>query len=285
MKNIRAYWVVAAVIALFAIGNVTSLSFRKPAESPKTGLTVVMTSPQVAQVPTPEPTPTPKPYHYIEIVNACDWNHVGTCVNLRTGPGSKYPVHEKLRNGVVLQIGDSVVDAEGMTWYKVIFSTELRYPERVAGDLYVALTDSVQVFGDDGDQYASVMNASSTKRIVVDISQQKLYAYDGQDLFMEETISTGLEFTPTPRGQFFVFKKTPSRYMQGPIEGVSDQYYDLPGVPWDLYFNVGGAVIHGAYWHDKFGQRWSHGCVNLPLESAKRLYQWADVGTPVLVRD
>lgn len=73
--------------------------------------------------------------------------------------------------------------------------------------------------------------------------------------------------------------------MQGPIPGVSDQYYDLPGVPWNLYFTVDGAVIHGAYWHNHFGEPWSHGCVNLPPQEAKRLYDWADLGTPVIVQD
>ena len=101
---------------------------------------------------------------------------------------------------------------------------------------------------------------------------------------MQEAISTGLDDTPTPRGDFKVFKKTPSRYMQGPIKGVSDQVYDLPGVPWNLYFTEGGAVIHGAYWHDHFGKPWSHGCVNLPTETAKKLYLWADVGTSVHVQ-
>lgn len=111
-----------------------------------------------------------------------------------------------------------------------------------------------------------------------------LYAYDDTKLFMKEPISTGLEFTPTPRGTFTIFKKTPSRYMQGPAPGLSTEFYDLPGVPWDLYFTEGGAVIHGAYWHNKFGQKWSHGCVNLSLENAKKLYEWADIGTPVIVK-
>ena len=73
--------------------------------------------------------------------------------------------------------------------------------------------------------------------------------------------------------------------MQGPLPGISDQYYDLPGVPWNLYFTEQGAVIHGAYWHDHFGERWSHGCVNLPAEVAHKLYEWADLGTPVIVQD
>jgi lipoprotein-anchoring transpeptidase ErfK/SrfK len=66
---------------------------------------------------------------------------------------------------------------------------------------------------------------------------------------------------------------------------VSDEYYDLPGVPWDLYFTVDGAVIHGAYWHEEFGQRWSHGCVNLPPDQAEKLYKWADIGMSVLVQN
>ncbi len=103
---------------------------------------------------------------------------------------------------------------------------------------------------------------------------------------METDISTGLELTPTPRGIFTVFKKTPSRYMQGPLPNLIDQqYYDLPGVPWNLYFTDGGAVIHGAYWHNSFGNRYSHGCVNLPTEKARDLYNWTPLGTKVTVKD
>jgi lipoprotein-anchoring transpeptidase ErfK/SrfK len=116
------------------------------------------------------------------------------------------------------------------------------------------------------------------------LSEEKLYAYDGDKLFMEELISTGLDFTPTPVGTFRVFKKTPSRYMQGPLpNSPSTQVYDLPGVPWNLYFTSGGSVIHGAYWHDNFGKIWSHGCVNLPPQKAKELYMWADIGISVIV--
>ena len=100
---------------------------------------------------------------------------------------------------------------------------------------------------------------------------------------MQAQTSTGLDDTPTPLGTFTIFKKTPSRYMEGPTPGVSEQAYDLPGVPWDLYFTSGGAAIHGAYWHDDFGQQHSHGCVNLPLQDAETLYPWADVGTTVTV--
>lgn len=231
-----------------------------------------------------EATSTVKMFQYISIRNGCDWNGVGTCVNMRSGAGTQYPVVMQLRNGVVLKVKDSV-EIEGLTWYRISFSTWLRYPERVKGDVYVAGTESVELFTDVGDQEVSRVNASSTKRIVVDISEQMVYAFDGDSIFMKEPASTGLKDTPTPRGTFFIFRKTPSRYMQGPIPEVSDQYYDLPGVPWDLYFTQGGAVIHGAYWHDQFSKPWSHGCVNLPVATAKKLYQWADVGIPVIVQN
>jgi lipoprotein-anchoring transpeptidase ErfK/SrfK len=73
--------------------------------------------------------------------------------------------------------------------------------------------------------------------------------------------------------------------MQGPLPGISEQMYDLPGVPWTMFFTKEGGAIHGAYWHDSFGMRYSHGCVNLPVAKAKTLYDWADAGTRVYVRN
>lgn len=221
---------------------------------------------------------------YIEITNSCDFNFVGDCVNVRSGPGEQYPVVFRLRNNIVLLVADTVTE-NGRTWYKIGFASPLLYPERVGDDWYVA-ADLVTAFKDSGDHLLTAETSTTTsKRIVVDISEQKLYAYDGDDLFMEESVSTGLRLTPTPKGIFTIFKKTPSRFMQGPLPGVSAQEYDLPGVPWDLYFTEDGAVIHGAYWHESFAQRWSHGCVNLSPEHARKLYMWADVGVSVTVRE
>jgi lipoprotein-anchoring transpeptidase ErfK/SrfK len=152
-------------------------------------------------------------------------------------------------------------------------------------EVYVA-AEFVEPFFDEGSKelIASTI-ATSSKRIIVDRTKQVLYAYDDNGLYMKEKVSTGIELTPTPRGTFTIYRKTPSRYMQGPIPGVSTHYYDLPGVPWNLYFSKDGAVIHGAYWHQSFGKKWSNGCVNLPIASAEKLYKWADVGTKVIVRD
>jgi lipoprotein-anchoring transpeptidase ErfK/SrfK len=221
---------------------------------------------------------------YVEIVDACNPYFVGECVNVREGPGTEFPVVARLRKGVVLKVGN-IVSSKGKQWYTIVFTHELLYPERVQGNWYVSkeFVRPITTKGDAELQKGQI--ASTTKRIVVDVSEQKLYAYEGSRLYMEESISTGLEFTPTPRGTFTIFKMTPSRFMQGPIPGVSSQVYDLPGVPWNLYFTQEGAVIHGAYWHNHFGTPWSHGCVNLSPENAKKLYDWAEIGMKVKVQN
>jgi len=222
-------------------------------------------------------------FQYIEVTDGCGPFYEGECLNVRSAPATSSQVVAQLRNGVVLKV-DGQVENDERLWYKVMFDEWLRYPERVADDWYVA-ADYVEVLYDEGERDLTEHAATSTKRIVVDRSDQTLTAFDDHELFMQIDISTGLELTPTPRGTFRIFRKTPSRYMQGPLPGISNDFYDLPGVPWNLYFTEQGAVIHGAYWHNSFGSRYSHGCVNLSPSEARELYTWAELGTSVVVRD
>lgn len=224
-------------------------------------------------------------FEYIEVIDGCGPYFEGDCLNVRSGPGTDYPVVASLRNGMVLKVGGEV-NRDEKIWYKIIFDEWLRYPERLKSDWYVS-ADYVKILLDEGEKnLAKDKTATNTKRILVDRSEQKLYAYENDELFMELSISTGIELTPTPRGEFTVFRKTPSRYMQGPLPYLESQkYYDLPGVPWNLYFTEGGAIIHGTYWHTSFGKAYSHGCVNLPTDKAKELYYWTPLGTKVTVRD
>lgn len=225
-------------------------------------------------------------FEYIEVVDSCGIHFEGDCLLVRSGPGTDYPSVARLRNHMILKISGKV-ERDGRVWYKIVFDEWLRYPERLEGDWYVS-ADYTQILLDQGILTTEDIpkgTALPDKRIIVNRTTQTLFAYEGDVLFMEEKISTGLELTPTPPGTFSIFRKTPSRYMQGPIPNVSDQYYDLPGVPWNLYFTHGGAVIHGAYWHDSFGTKYSHGCVNLLPDKARILYAWADLGTRVIVED
>ncbi len=238
--------------------------------------------PQVAGAVTSEITAM---HEYIEIIDSCGPYFEGECVRVRSGAGVSFPVVGSVRNGVVLKI-DAQEIVDGETWYRVVFDEWLRYPNRIVADWYVA-GSFVRVLENEGVTTIEANGAASTsKMIIVDRSDQTVTAYEGEKVFMESSISTGLALTPTPRGTFTIFKKTPTRYMQGPLPYIAgSDYYDLPGVPWNLYFTEQGAVIHGAYWHDSFGSQYSHGCVNMMQGDAEKLYHWADLGTTVIVRD
>lgn len=80
----------------------------------------------------------------------------------------------------------------------------------------------------------------------------------------------------TPTGNFKIYAKTKRQKMSGP------DYY-VPNVPDILWFK-GDYSLHGVYWHNDFGIRpRSHGCVGQPLDSAAWLFDWAEVGTPVVI--
>ncbi|GAB4574094.1 MAG: hypothetical protein Kow0077_18910 [Anaerolineae bacterium] len=113
------------------------------------------------------------------------------------------------------------------------------------------------------------------KQIIVDLSDQRVYAYQDGQLMRTVSVSTGLPGTPTVVGDFNVYRKLTSQTMSGP------GYY-LPGVPWVMYFYQGYA-LHGTYWHNNFGRPMSHGCVNLPTDEALWFFNFAEVGTPVRV--
>jgi len=229
--------------------------------------------------------PVDKPkFGYIEIINSCNESFENDCVVARSGPSTEFPTVATLRSGIVLKVEKSVVENDQL-WHKVIFDEWLRYPNRVRGDWYVS-SEYSRFFLDNGTHDLTQSDSiPKAKYILVDRSDQTLYAYEDDILVMSQVISTGIDLTPTPRGTFTIYRKTPSRYMQGPLPGISSKYYDLPGVPWNLYFTKQGGVIHGAYWHNSFGKKWSSGCVNVPLTKAQELYEWADIGTKVIVRD
>jgi lipoprotein-anchoring transpeptidase ErfK/SrfK len=123
------------------------------------------------------------------------------------------------------------------------------------------------------------------KEIVISVSQQTLWAYENGVIVAATLVSTGtgnVTETITPTGYFSILTKYLSQTMEGTIAG---EHYNVPDVPWVMYFDNAGNAIHGAYWHNNFGTPMSHGCVNLPLDVAEFLFGWAPEGTPVTVID
>ena len=115
-------------------------------------------------------------------------------------------------------------------------------------------------------------SSGEEKWIEVSLSDQKLRAWEGQKIVMEYPISSG-KWAPTPIGTFYIWYKTRSQRMEGGSKDLGTYYY-LPNVPNNMFFYKGYA-IHGAYWHNNFGQPMSHGCVNEPLSNASEIFDWA----------
>ena len=135
---------------------------------------------------------------------------------------------------------------------------------------------------------ASAPNASapsSAKQIVVSISEQHLYAYENGQLVYSFTASTGMAGSGTWAGTFSVLDKIPNAY----------------GANWNIWMPNwlgiywAGTLENGIHalpilanglrlWDGYLGTPVSYGCVILGVEDAQTLYDWADVGTPVIIR-
>ncbi len=122
---------------------------------------------------------------------------------------------------------------------------------------------------------SSYSPAGGERWIDIDLSEQRLYAYEGDTVVASFVVSTGTAQYPTVTGQFRIYVKYVSTTMSGP------GYY-LPNVPYTMYF-YRGYGIHGTYWHNNFGTPMSHGCVNMRTSDAAWLFDWASVGTLVVV--
>jgi lipoprotein-anchoring transpeptidase ErfK/SrfK len=109
--------------------------------------------------------------------------------------------------------------------------------------------------------------------IDVNLSTQRLYAYEGDTVVASFLVSTGVPAFPTVTGQYHIYIKLLSALMTG------SGYY-LPDVPYTMYFYKGYG-IHGTYWHHNFGHPMSHGCVNMYTPDAEWMFYWAHVGTLV----
>jgi hypothetical protein len=121
---------------------------------------------------------------------------------------------------------------------------------------------------------------NSFKRIEVDLTSQKLYAFDGNTKVFDFLISSG-KWGKTPTGVFNIWSKFRFVKMEGGNKLIGT-YYNLPNVPYTMFFANKdtppqlGFGIHGTYWHSNFGHPMSHGCINMKTEEAEKLYYWAD---------
>jgi hypothetical protein len=118
---------------------------------------------------------------------------------------------------------------------------------------------------------------SGDRWVHFDLSDQVMVAYQGDRPVFASLVSTGKKGRSTPTGTFRIYLKYISSRMSG--DDAKDGPYDIGEVPWVMYYHHGFAV-HGAYWHDVFGNVRSHGCTNLAPADARWLYFFTEPQLP-----
>ncbi|MGC9807115.1 L,D-transpeptidase family protein [Schaalia odontolytica] len=136
----------------------------------------------------------------------------------------------------------------------------------------------------EGTENLVYQAAEGEKWVDIDLSDDSVTAYVGGKVAGGPFYMVpGAPDTPTVTGTFHVYLKYDVQTMRG--ENADGSKYVTEGVPWVTYF-TGSYAMHGAPWRSSFG--WSgyggsHGCVNMPVDAAKFIYDWTDMGDTVVV--
>lgn len=166
-------------------------------------------------------------------------------------------------------------DEDGLNdFFEIAMKTDLKNPD--------SDSDSYS----DGDEFKNQYDPTeknSTKKeklIKVNIKKQSLEYYLGDKLIDSFLISSGIKGMDTPLGNFKILNKVPSKQ----YGGIGYNFY-YPNTKWNLHFTSQKYrfYIHGAYWHNNFGKKMSHGCVNVSYADMEPLYSFADVGTKIII--
>jgi len=144
---------------------------------------------------------------------------------------------------------------------------------RVSGDRLVRPEHVVEI--DSVEPPAGV--GLEEKWIDVNLARQTLTAYVGARPVFVTLVSTGRAGAETPTGSFRIQHKHVSTTMDDATS--PDGAYSIEDVPWTMYFRD-GIALHTAFWHDRFGEPRSHGCVNLTPADARYLFEWTDPPVP-----
>jgi len=133
---------------------------------------------------------------------------------------------------------------------------------------------------------APFLPAYGQKWVVVNLNQQRAYAYEHVRQVFTDLISSGrIDKGLSTRGVFAINRRIANETMDSATIGYPvghPKHYRLENVLHTQYY-YGGEALHYAWWHSSFGQPMSYGCINMRLTTAKFFWDWASMGTPVVV--
>jgi lipoprotein-anchoring transpeptidase ErfK/SrfK len=158
--------------------------------------------------------------------------------------------------------------------------------DQTAADVAKKLVDGKGLKTDLSIKYAASQTVEVqpyAKWFVADVTTKRMYAYEGTTLVRSFLVSAGAPRTPTVLGKYAIYTKYKSQDMSG--NNADGSRYFQPAVPYVNYF-YGGYAIHGNYWRPDswFGNiNSSHGCIGVTVSDGAWIYNWAAVGTPVII--
>lgn len=149
-------------------------------------------------------------------------------------------------------------------------------------DWYLVLSNDYK-FGFINKNYTETLNGLF---VIVDLSEQRLYFYNNNELYCVASVTTGKDSTPSDIGLFKIWYK-------GQNEEIVPGYI----VDYWMPYNYSMEGLHDAYrWRTEYGmhtekekklklykKNGSNGCINMQLEDAKTVYENSEIGTKVLV--
>jgi lipoprotein-anchoring transpeptidase ErfK/SrfK len=164
-------------------------------------------------------------------------------------------------------------DADGYVWYSVFDDKPKNRP------FYVNARHMRYI---PPEEFAPINPGARGKRIEVTLAAGRIDCYEGDTIVFSTLTSSGAGGFPTPDGEHAVVFKQPSRHMytdpEDPVSGgsIDEDFFNLPGVPFNTFLTTLGHAIHGTWWHGDYGRPRSHGCLNVTPEAARWIYRWVE---------
>ena len=166
-------------------------------------------------------------------------------------------------------VHDLIEGRDGLLWYKILDDEKLYYYSVRAAHMRLI----------PRNELTPLSPGVAGKRVEIDLKQQLVTCFEGDRAVMTTRIASGDGGFATPKGEWEIRRKRPSRHMSSDGEdAAAGPDYDLIGVPWVGYF-LAGISFHGTYWHNDYGDPRSHGCINMTPPASRWLFRWSD---PVL---
>lgn len=261
------------------IGNVVALTNQKYLETPDGYIwsSVVQPTRNIPNTPITE-IPAGQPGFWVEVtVPYVDLTLDGAPASPWIQSLIQFNFPPRVYYGQVIWI-DQIRQSNGFVEYRWNESLGHGYG---FGDIYWADGAGLKVLTEQDVAPISLEIDPAEKKIVVDLTYQTLSCFEGTNEVYFCRISSGAVFDPatgaiseeraTPVGDLNTHWKILSLNMSG---GGSAAGYSTPAVPWDTVISGEGIAIHGAFWHNDFGERRSHGCINVKPDDAKWIFRW-----------